>query len=287
MGTHGKYLVAMALLLNLGCDWRVYDEFETTAPTIAISPSDDFASGTFGTVLVGWSGATESRLGVTGGSNEPFAAYTGWDGSALRLGSPIHESCQGSSGCGGQAGTAAAGVASWAGQQMCLFVTAPESGLIRARCDTGMTRVTATAGARTSEEFGASIAALPRVESMAVAVIGAPGMGTGGGVYLVRNDNTLNPVAVTGLSMVTGNRLGTQLAAGEVGGQVRVAIGSPNRVVIASITGPDAMNPEACLNVASPGAMVMADSDGDGSDELYVLSGGELLGYDLSGISGG
>ena len=31
----------------------------------------------------------------------------------------------------------------------------------------------------------------------------------------------------------------------------------------------------------------MADSDGDGSDELYVLSGGELLGYDLSGISGG
>jgi len=293
---------AVGLIVVSGCDWTVFDEFETTAPVIAISPSDDFASETFGLALTAWSGDLGgrgvSRLGVSGGENTPYAAYVGWDGQAFRPGDPVYEGCQGNLSCGG-AGVSLAGVPSWQGEELCLFITAPGAGLLRVRCETGSASTRVSPGSHPGEELGASIVGLSSVQQNVVVVVGAPALGGElGGVYAVENDPdplafSLSPMTLMnteGAMRPVDGRFGETLAAGVVLGETRVAVGAGGLglVAIGRIDPGNTLFIEGCVRSADAAeALAMGDTDGDGSDELIVLRNGQIAVYAIAGISGG
>lgn len=288
---------ALALLFIGACDWTVFDEYETTAPVIAISPSDDFEPETFGQVLTAWSGTLGgqgvSRLGVTGGGEQPFTAYTGWDGQAFSPGNPLYKGCVGRGGCGVRGTEAVAGVPSWNGKEMCLFITDVGGGVLRVRCESDGAQLTSDRDPQS--ERGTSITALPSVQNGMVAVMGAPALdGDLGGVFGIR-DSALNPVRMMmmnteGAMRPVGGRLGQTLAAGVVAGQVRVAVGAgaTGLIGLGRVDTGNILFFEGCVRSADfAQAMVMGDPDGDGTDELFVLSNGQVAVYAVGAISGG
>ncbi len=297
---------AWAGLVLAGCDYLTFDVDEDQAAVRVVEPSGSFGSSGFGAVLAAWrfegEGGLQGRLAVGAGEGGPVAVYPVWrDGTLGRLDRPLFDACAPGEAveCGDASGAAVLGVPRWADgtgelRTGCVLATSPSDGFHVFSCEDswGVYRPVRTDG---GGRAGAAAVALPASarSDLGVALLGAPELGTAGGVILLPGGATEPPQALWATDEPPldqpGAQLGAALAATEASdGSVVVAIGAPGaeRVLVGRLL-PSAAGAvfelDGCLGPqeAAPGfggVVVLGDFDGDGTPELVASAAEEAAG---------
>ncbi|MBX3246607.1 MAG: VCBS repeat-containing protein [Myxococcales bacterium] len=241
------------LLALAGCRLAPYGDLEDRAPIVALR-AVDYPVSSFGNVLTTLEGPTgASRIAASAGTGSPFRGFDGWNGGATgSIGSfeLLYEGCSRVTGdnanCERGASAALAGIASWGDERDCVMSSSLRVGL-GASTDEGFLRVRCESLPRASfrltrvpdVELGTSLAALAPGSALGVALVGAPGVPGGGGLYRVAQDATAAaPIALPDdLDLPSNARLGVALATAPIADAASVGLTSGASLILAGAPG--------------------------------------------------
>jgi hypothetical protein len=274
----------------------VYGGLQDQASTRVADAPDGYPRGNFGTALAAFQGdrggIPVSALVVSAGTASPVATYDVWDGNDIVLSGPRDDDCTETGDCDEGAGSAVAGISVWkrgmpGEAKLCRLIAASTTGSVVVVCEsTSVVDPFAVPG----RAFGAAMVSVGGAPSpLAVALIGAPGVGPAdvGALYRLPDGAAPVEVVLPAGASPAGGRLGTELAAYAIDAQHVFVAGAAvdgHRVVVAEIfdEGAGAQSDViACIDDPAGGfggSLLFADLTNDGAPELIVGSTADATG---------